>query len=79
MIKHAAHNLVLALTLLALTAPAGRAFAQSTTTTQTPSSVTGTDPNPQGITGTDPEPQGVTGTDPEPQSMIEMIILQILE
>jgi len=47
MIKHAAHNLVLALTLLALTAPAGRAFAQSTTTTPPPSSVGGTDPEPQ--------------------------------
>ena len=47
MIKHAAHNLVLALTLLALTVPAGRAFAQSTTTTPTPSSVGGTDPEPQ--------------------------------
>ena len=79
MIKHAAHNLVLALTLLALTVHAGRAFAQSATTTPTPSGVTGTDPEPQGVTGTDPEPQGVTGTDPEPQSTMEMIILQILE
>lgn len=69
MIKHAAHNLVLALTFLALTVPAGRAFAQSATKTPTPS----------GIGGTDPEPQGIGGTDPEPQSTIEMIILQILE
>jgi hypothetical protein len=69
MVKHAAHNLVLALTFLALTVPAGRAFAQSTTTTPTAS----------GVGGTDPEPQGVGGTDPEPQSTIELIILQILE
>jgi hypothetical protein len=48
MIKHAARKLVFALTLLALTVPAGRAFAQSTTTTApTPSSVGGTDPEPQ--------------------------------
>ena len=69
MIKHAAHNLVLALTLLALTVPAGRAFAQSTTTT----------PTPAGIGGTDPPPPGVGGADSVPQSTIEMIILQILE
>ncbi len=69
MIKHAAHNVVLALTFLALTVPAGRAFAQSATTT----------PAPSGIAGTNPEPQGVAGTNPEPQSTIEMIILQILE
>ena len=35
MVRHAVHNLVLALTLLALTVPAGRAFAQSTTTSPT--------------------------------------------
>jgi hypothetical protein len=82
MVKHAAHKLVLALTLLALTMHAGRAFAQSTTTAgsaSTPSSVTGTDPEPQSVTGTDPEPQSVTGTDPEPQSTIVLMMLQILE
>jgi hypothetical protein len=68
MIKHAAHNLILALTFLALTVPAGRAFAQSITTT----------PAPSGVGGTDPEPQGIGGTDPEPQSTIELVILQIL-
>ncbi len=47
MVKHAAHNLVLALTFLALTVPAGRAFAQSTTTTPALSSPIGTDPEPQ--------------------------------
>lgn len=89
MVKHAAHKLVLALTLLALTMCAGRAFAQSTTTAPSPSGVTGTDPVPQGVTGTDPVPQGVTGTDPVPQgptgtdpetqSTAELMILQILE
>jgi hypothetical protein len=74
MIKHAAHNLVLALTLLALTVPAGRAFAQST-----PATPTGLTPTPSSVGGTDPEPQSVGGTDPEPQSTIEMIILQILQ
>jgi hypothetical protein len=69
MIKHAAHNLVLALVFIALTVPAGRAFAQSTPTTPTPSS----------IGGTDPEPQSIGGTDPEPQSTIELIVLQILQ
>ena len=49
MVKHAAHNLVLALTFLALTVPAGRAFAQSTTTTPTLSSPIGTDPEPQSM------------------------------
>lgn len=73
MVKHAAHNLVLALTLLALTVSAGRAFAQSTTT-----SPTGPAPSPSSVTGTDPEPQSVTGTDPEPQSTTVLVILQIL-
>ena len=73
MIKHAAHNLVLALTFLALTVHAGRAFAQSTTT-----STAGSAPTPSSVTGTDPEPQSVTGTDPEPQGTIELIVLQIL-
>ena len=94
MVKHAGHNLVLALTFLALSVPAGRAFAQSATTTSTgsavtlssvagtdsePQDVTGTDPEPQDVTGTDPEPQDVTGTDPEPQSMVDMMILQIIQ
>jgi hypothetical protein len=85
MVKHVAHKLVLALTILALTLPVGRAFAQSATpstvtgTDPEPQTVTGTDPEPQTVTGTDPEPQTVTGTDPEPQSTIEMIILQIFE
>ena len=44
MIKKSAYYLPLALTLLVLTAPAGKALAQSTTP---PSVVTGTDPVPQ--------------------------------
>jgi len=48
MIKHAAHKLVLASMLFALTVPAGRAFAQSTTTPPAPLGVGGTDPEPQG-------------------------------
>jgi hypothetical protein len=79
MIKHAAHNLALALTLLALTLPAGGVFAQSATTTPTPSGVAGTNPEPQGVAGTNPEPQGVAGTNPEPQSTMEVIMLEILQ
>jgi hypothetical protein len=74
MVKHAARNLVLALTLLALTVHAGKGFAQSTLTTPT-----GLAPTPSSVGGTDPEPQSVGGTDPEPQSRIELIILQILQ
>ncbi len=53
MIKHAARKLTFAFSLVVLTVPAGRAFAQPTTPTTTapvatPSSVTGTDPEPQG-------------------------------
>lgn len=48
MIKYAVRKLVLASMLLALTVPAGRAFAQSTATTPTPLGVGGTDPEPQG-------------------------------
>jgi hypothetical protein len=84
MAKYTAHKLVLSLTLLALTMHAGRAFAQSTTTTPSgstpaPSSVTGTDPEPQSVTGSDPEPQSVTGTDPEPQSTTLLMMLQVLQ
>jgi len=71
MVKHAAHKLVLALTLLALTMHAGRAFAQST--------ITGSASTQSSVTGTDPEPQSVTGTDPEPQSTIVLMMLQILQ
>jgi hypothetical protein len=50
MTKQTARKLTLALTLAALMAPAGMAFAQSTTEppTPTPLSVTGTNPEPQG-------------------------------
>jgi hypothetical protein len=64
MIKHAARNLVLASTLLALTMHAGRTFAQSTTTTATVPA---------------PTPTSVGGTDPEPQGTIVVIILQLLQ
>ena len=73
MIKHAAHKLVLALMFLALTAHAGRVFAQPPTTTPGPA------PTPSSVGGTDPEPQSVGGTDPEPQSTTVLIMLQILQ
>ena len=49
MTKHAVRKLTLALTLVVLTASAGKAIAQSTTSTppdSSPSIVTGTDPGP---------------------------------
>jgi hypothetical protein len=49
MLKNAARNFTLALTLVVLTAPVGRAFAQSATAPpSSPGVVTGTNPEPQG-------------------------------
>jgi hypothetical protein len=59
---------VLALILLALVMPMGRAFAQSTTPP----------PSAPVVTGGDPEPQVVTGGDPEPQINTMQIILILL-
>jgi hypothetical protein len=50
MIRNASHKFALAVTLIVLTAPTGRAIAQSSTTTAPPT-------NPSVVTGTDPEPQ----------------------
>ena len=50
MIRNASRKFVLAMTLLVLAAPIGRAVAQSSTTTPPPTS-------PSVVTGTDPEPQ----------------------
>jgi hypothetical protein len=49
-------NLGLALTLTALAVSCGSAIAQSTSS-GSPSVVTGTNPEPQVVTGTNPEPQ----------------------
>jgi hypothetical protein len=63
MVKQAVQNSILALMLLALTLQAGRASAQSTTTTPTVPALT---------------PSSVGGTDPEPQSTIVVILLQLV-
>lgn len=48
MIRNASRKFALAITLLALAAPIGRAVAQSSTPTSTdPSVITGTNPEPQ--------------------------------
>jgi hypothetical protein len=60
---------VLALILLALVMPIGRAFAQSTTKPTASAPVVG---------GTDPEPQVVGGTDPEPQINTMQMVLILL-
>jgi hypothetical protein len=62
---------VLALILLALVMPIGRAFAQSaqSTTPSTSAPVVG---------GADPEPQVVGGADPEPQINTMQMILILL-
>jgi hypothetical protein len=63
---------VLALILLALVMPMGRAFAQSApSTTKPPASA-------PVVGGTDPEPQVVGGTDPEPQINTMQMILILL-
>jgi hypothetical protein len=58
---------VLALILLALVIPMGKAFAQSAQSTK---------PSAPVVTGGDPEPQVVTGGDPEPQiDTIQMMLI----
>jgi hypothetical protein len=60
---------VLALILLALVIPMGKAFAQSAQSTKPASSA-------PVVTGGDPEPQVVTGGDPEPQiDTIQMMLI----
>jgi hypothetical protein len=51
MIRNIARPFALALLLVALAAPLGRAFAQSSTPVS---------PTPNGVTGTDPEPESVS-------------------
>ena len=53
MIRNASRKFALAITLLALAAPIGRAVAQSSSTPPTPT-------DPSVITGTNPEPQDDT-------------------
>jgi hypothetical protein len=63
---------VLALILLALVMPIGRAFAQSAqSTTKSPVSA-------PVVGGADPEPQVVGGADPEPQINTMQMILILL-
>ncbi|MBB5062290.1 hypothetical protein [Granulicella mallensis] len=63
---------VLALILLALVMPMGRAFAQSGQSTTKPLA------SAPVVGGTDPEPQVVGGTDPEPQINTMQMILILL-
>jgi len=56
MLKNASRKLTLALTLVVLTAAAGKAIAQSTTPPPPPPPPT-TAPTPSSVTGTNPEPQ----------------------
>jgi hypothetical protein len=59
---HIARKFTLALTLMLLIAPAGRAFAYDCPTDPTvPCVVTGTNPDPQVVTGTNPDPQVIVG------------------
>jgi hypothetical protein len=76
MLRNIPRIVSVAVTFTALVLPIGTAVAQSTTTS-TPTVVTGTNPEPQVVTGTNPEPQVVTGTNPEPQ-IIVTILLSIL-
>ena len=58
MISYTARKLTLALTLVILTAPVGKAFAQSTTPPSIPPTTIAPPPMvPDTVTGTDPEPQ----------------------
>ena len=69
MTRYANRKFTIALTLMLLTASAGRAFAQSDCTT---------DPSSCVVTGTDPEPQVVTHTNPAPGIVVGNLILIIM-
>jgi hypothetical protein len=69
MTKNVAQKLRLAVTFAILAAPFSAAIAQSATTTT---------PTPTVVTGTNPEPQVVTGTNPEPQVVSTILLSMIL-